>query len=170
MSSEPRPWPLIVPAPEAGKLDDFKNTVRQAARAFMDEYTAYFAHHKARANGASYARSPAPRRAGAGPRTVRAWRDRRRMRVIAADVAEAAAEGISGRGSDRRVSSRSPKPTLFDVEYWPLELAKLGQRKPVAARRSDCGRSPEPAALLAAATAHAFAEAGARSCAARHRR
>ena len=31
-----KPWPLIVPAPEAGKLDDFKNTVRQAARAFMD--------------------------------------------------------------------------------------------------------------------------------------
>src|SRR6476619_5347714 len=55
-----KPWPLIVPAPEAGKLDDFKNTVRQAARAFMDEYTAYFAHHKARGHGAAM-HDPLPR-------------------------------------------------------------------------------------------------------------
>src|SRR4249919_3130512 len=37
-----KPWPLVLPAPEAGKLADFKSAAEQAARAFMDDYAAYF--------------------------------------------------------------------------------------------------------------------------------
>jgi rhamnose utilization protein RhaD (predicted bifunctional aldolase and dehydrogenase) len=76
-----KPWPLIVPAPEAGRLDDFNNAARQAARKFIDDYKSYFERHKARAGGAAMhdpmpptlrkprsKASPAPKRSDASPR------------------------------------------------------------------------------------------------------
>src|SRR5208283_1533094 len=47
-----KPWPLIVPAPQAGKLDAFKSATHKAAQKFIDSYTAYFGRHQKRANGA----------------------------------------------------------------------------------------------------------------------
>src|SRR5262249_14421879 len=41
-----KPWPLIVPAPQAGKLDAFARTTRKAAAKFTDHYRAYFSRHK----------------------------------------------------------------------------------------------------------------------------
>src|SRR5262249_53742838 len=43
-----KPWPLIVPAPEDGKLDGFKKAVRQAVIDYADNYSAYFARQKTR--------------------------------------------------------------------------------------------------------------------------
>src|SRR5215831_3538514 len=48
-----KPWPLIVPAPELGKLDEFKKAVDKAAQAFAADYKAYFARNKARSKGAT---------------------------------------------------------------------------------------------------------------------
>ena len=45
-------WPLIVPAPQADKLDDFKTAAHKAAQQFIDSYKAYFARHTTRAAGA----------------------------------------------------------------------------------------------------------------------
>ena len=121
------PWPLIVPAPEAGRLDDFKNAVQRAARTFTDDYSAYFARQKTRAKGAAM-RDPLPRVVlvpGVGLMGLGANAKEAR---IAADVAEAAAEGISGAEAIGKFKSIS-EADMFDVEYWPLELAKLGQRK-----------------------------------------
>ena len=94
----------------------------------MEEYAAYFARQKTRANGAAM-HDPLPRVVlvpglglfglGASAKDAR----------IAADVAEAAAEGISGAEAIGAFKSIS-EADMFDVEYWPLELAKLGQRKP----------------------------------------
>ena len=42
-----------MPAPETGKLDDFKKAARQAAQTYMRDYTAYFERHKARVKGAA---------------------------------------------------------------------------------------------------------------------
>ena len=65
-------WPLIVPAPEAGKLDEFKAAPREARRDLRRRYRDYFARNNARVGGAqAHARSAAPRRAGAGARPVR---------------------------------------------------------------------------------------------------
>ena len=50
---------------------------------------------------------------------------------------------------------------MFDVEYWSLEQAKLGQAKPTAARRPGRGRSPARAAPSAPRPRKAFAAAGA---------
>jgi rhamnose utilization protein RhaD (predicted bifunctional aldolase and dehydrogenase)/NAD(P)-dependent dehydrogenase (short-subunit alcohol dehydrogenase family) len=153
-----KPWPLIVPAPEASKLDDFKNAVQQAARAFMEEYAAYFTRQKTRANGAAM-HDPLPRVVlvpglglfglGASAKDAR----------IAADVAEAAAEGISGAEAAGAFKSIS-EADMFDVEYWPLELAKLGQRKPLPLA-GQVAVITGAGGAIGAATASAFAEAGA---------
>ena len=50
---------------------------------------------------------------------------------------------------------------MFDMEYWSLEQAKLGERSREAARRARSWRSPARAAAIGAATAKAFAAAGA---------
>ena len=73
-----KPWPLIVPAPQDGKLDAFKAAAYKAAQKFIDEYTSLFrAEQKARQRR-GHARSGAARRAGAGPRPVRAGREQAR--------------------------------------------------------------------------------------------
>jgi rhamnose utilization protein RhaD (predicted bifunctional aldolase and dehydrogenase)/NAD(P)-dependent dehydrogenase (short-subunit alcohol dehydrogenase family) len=152
------PWPLIVPAPEAGRLDDFKNAVQRAARTFMDDYSAYFSRQKTRADGAAM-RDPLPRVVlvpglglmGLGANT----KDAR----IAADVAEAAAEGITGAEAIGKFNSIS-EADMFDVEYWPLELAKLGQRKRLPLEGQVAAITGAGGAI-GAATAKAFGNAGA---------
>src|SRR5664279_2415946 len=42
-----KPWPLILAAPQDGKLGAFKAAAHKAAQKFIDDYTAYFARHKA---------------------------------------------------------------------------------------------------------------------------
>jgi NAD(P)-dependent dehydrogenase (short-subunit alcohol dehydrogenase family) len=78
---------------------------------------------------------------------------------IAADVAEAAAEGISGAEAAGAFKSIS-EADMFDVEYWPLELAKLGQRKPLPLA-GQVAVITGAGGAIGAATASAFAEAGA---------
>jgi rhamnulose-1-phosphate aldolase/alcohol dehydrogenase len=153
-----KPWPLIVAAPEAGNLDAFKNAVQQAADRFMDDYAAYFTRQKARANGATM-HDPLPRVVlvpgvglfGLGATAKEAH--------VAADVAEAALEGISGAESIGTFKSIS-ESDMFDVEYWPLELAKLGQHKPLPLAGQVTVITGAGGAI-GAATARAFAEAGA---------
>ena len=152
------PWPLIVPAPEAGKLDDFKSAVQRAAGAFRGDYSAYFERQRTHTNGIAM-RDPLPRVVlvpglglfglGATPKDAR----------IAADVAEAAAEGISGAEVIGEFKSIS-EADMFDVEYWPLELAKLGQRKRLPLEGQIVAITGA-GGTIGAATAKAFAEAGA---------
>jgi rhamnose utilization protein RhaD (predicted bifunctional aldolase and dehydrogenase) len=90
-----KPWPLVLAAPEAGKIADFKSAAEQAARAFMDDYAAYFARHNARTDGTPM-HDPLPRvvlvpRLGLFGLGTSAKEAR-----VAADVAEAAVEGITG--------------------------------------------------------------------------
>jgi rhamnose utilization protein RhaD (predicted bifunctional aldolase and dehydrogenase)/NAD(P)-dependent dehydrogenase (short-subunit alcohol dehydrogenase family) len=152
------PWPLIVPAPEAGRLDDFKNAVQRAARTFTDDYSAYFARQKTRAKGAAM-RDPLPHVVlvpGVGLMGLGANAKEAR---IAADVAEAAAEGISGAEAIGKFKSIS-EADMFDVEYWPLELAKLGQRKRLPLE-GQVAAITGAGGVIGAATAKAFADAGA---------
>src|SRR5690606_13078890 len=44
-----KPWPLILPAPEAGKLEEFAAAARVAIAKFADKYTAYFNRQNAKA-------------------------------------------------------------------------------------------------------------------------
>ena len=124
----------------------------------MTDYAAYFARQETRANGAAM-HDPLPRVVlvpglglfglGVSAKDAR----------IAADVAEAAAEGISGAEAIGRFKS-IPEADIFDVEYWPLELAKLGQRKPLPLA-GQIAVITGAGGTIGAATARAFAEAGA---------
>jgi len=153
-----KPWPLIVPAPQSGKLGDFQRSAVKAAQKFIDDYKAYFARHKARAKGAVMH--------DAAPRVVLvpgvglfglggSAKDAR----IAADIAQAAVAGITDAEAIGRFTSIS-QADMFDIEYWPLELAKLGARQelPLAGQVAVITGG---GGAIGAATASAFAAAGA---------
>ena len=153
-----KPWPLIVPAPEGGSLDDFKKAAQQAAQKFIDDYRAYFARNQARRESAAML-DPLPRLALVPGLGLFGLGGSAKDARIAADVAEAAIEGITDAEAIGRFTSIG-EADMFDCEYWPLELAKLGQRKtlPLAGQVAVITGG---AGAIGAATARAFAQAGA---------
>ena len=152
-------WPLIVAAPEAGPLQEFRAAAATAARAFIDRYRSYFARHDARAGGGKVMLDPLPRVVlvpGLGLFGLgRSARDAR----IAADLAEAAIEGIADAEAIGRFEPIT-EADMFDCEYWPIEQAKLGKApdQPLAGQIAVVTGA---AGAIGAATAKAFAAAGA---------
>jgi len=152
-------WPLLAPAPEAGKLADFSRGVRVAVADFVGKYQVYFEANNARLGGIKKPLDPLPRVVlvpGIGLYGLgRSKKDAR----IAADLAEAAIETITDAEAIGRYQAL-PDSELFDLEYWSLEQAKLGGAKPlplagqiVAVTGAGSG--------IGAATAKAFAAVGA---------
>jgi rhamnose utilization protein RhaD (predicted bifunctional aldolase and dehydrogenase)/NAD(P)-dependent dehydrogenase (short-subunit alcohol dehydrogenase family) len=152
-------WPLIVPAPDAGKLADFKRAANAAAATFIEKYRAYFTRHNARVGGSKKALDPLPRvvlAPGVGLFGLgRSAKDAR----IAADLAEAWVEGITDAEAIGRFESVS-EADMFDCEYWPIEQAKLGSMKelPLAGQVAIITGA---GGAIGAATARTFAAAGA---------
>jgi rhamnose utilization protein RhaD (predicted bifunctional aldolase and dehydrogenase)/NAD(P)-dependent dehydrogenase (short-subunit alcohol dehydrogenase family) len=153
-----KPWPLIVPAPEAGSLDAFKQAAHAAAQQFADDYKAYFERNKARARNAVM-HDPMPRVVLVPGLGLFGLGDSAQDAKIAADIAEAAVEGIGDAEAIGRFTAIA-EADIFDCEYWPLELAKLGQRQtlPLAGQVAVITGA---GGAIGAATARAFAEAGA---------
>jgi rhamnose utilization protein RhaD (predicted bifunctional aldolase and dehydrogenase)/NAD(P)-dependent dehydrogenase (short-subunit alcohol dehydrogenase family) len=126
-------YPLVVPAPELGQLDRFKQAVRSAVDRFVAEYHAYFARHNARQEVPKRELDPMPRVIlvpGLGLFGLgRSAKDAR----VAADIAESTVETVTDAEAVGRFESVS-EADLFDIEYWSLEQAKLGQgsEKPLA--------------------------------------
>jgi rhamnose utilization protein RhaD (predicted bifunctional aldolase and dehydrogenase)/NAD(P)-dependent dehydrogenase (short-subunit alcohol dehydrogenase family) len=151
--------PLIAPTPQAGKLDDFKRAIHQAVAAYIDSYKQYFARHNTRAGGHKKMVDPLPRIVlvpGLGLYGLgRTAKDAR----IAADLAEAAVATITDAEAIGRFQSIT-EADMFDVEYWPIEQAKLGKEpdKPLAGQVAVITGA---AGAIGAATARAFAAAGA---------
>jgi NAD(P)-dependent dehydrogenase (short-subunit alcohol dehydrogenase family) len=151
-------WPLIVPPPQAGSLDEFKSAAHKAVQKFIADYKAYFERNKKRSAGAAM-HDPLPRVVlvpglglfGLGL-TVKDAR-------IAADIAEAAIEGIGGAEAIGRFTSIS-EAEMFDMEYWSLELAKLGARKALPLE-GQVAVITGAGGAIGAATAKLFAQAGA---------
>lgn len=152
-------WPLVLPAPADGKLDDFKRDAREAVAAFIDNYRAYFARNNARVGGIKKPLDPLPRVAlvpGVGLFGLgRSKKDAR----IAADLAECAIGTITDAEAIGRFESIS-EADMFDMEYWSLEQAKLGAAKelPLAGQVAAITGA---AGTIGFATARAFAAAGA---------
>ncbi len=153
-----KPWPLILAAPQAGELAEFRRAAHKAAQKFIDGYTAYFARHSKRTKGAVM-HDAAPRIAlvpGVGLFGLgKSVKDAR----IAADIAQAMVEGITDAEAIGRFTSIA-LADMFDCEYWPLELAKLGapQDLPLAGQVAVITGG---GGAIGAATADAFAAAGA---------
>ena len=126
-------WPLIVAAPEAGKLDAFGTNVRAAVANFVGKYQTYFESNNARVGGIKKPLDPMPRVVlvpGLGLFGLgRSAKDAR----VAADLAEAAIETITDAEATGRYQALDDA-NLFDMEYWSLEQAKLGgaAEKPLA--------------------------------------
>ncbi len=119
-------WPLLVPAPEAGKLDEWKKAVHDAVAKFVARYHDYFGRNNVRANPKKTELDPLPRVVlvpGLGLFGIGATA---KDAAIAADIAENTIEVITDAeaiGEYRCISEAD----MFDVEYWSLEQAKLGK-------------------------------------------
>ena len=119
-------YPLIVSAPEPDRLDAFKREAREEVGSFIAEYHAYFTRHNARQEAPKRELDPMPRVIlvpGLGLFGLgRSAKDAR----IAADIAESTIETVADAEAIGRFESIS-EADLFDIEYWSLEQAKLGQ-------------------------------------------
>jgi rhamnose utilization protein RhaD (predicted bifunctional aldolase and dehydrogenase)/NAD(P)-dependent dehydrogenase (short-subunit alcohol dehydrogenase family) len=152
-------WPLVLPAPEDGKLAEFRRAAVAAAQTFAAAYVAYFARNNARCNGAKRMLDPLPRVVlvpGLG--LIGLGRSKKDARV-AADLAQAAVETITDAEAIGRFESIG-EADMFDVEYWSLEQAKLGKEpeKPLAGQIAVVTGA---GGTIGGATAKAFAAAGA---------
>jgi rhamnose utilization protein RhaD (predicted bifunctional aldolase and dehydrogenase)/NAD(P)-dependent dehydrogenase (short-subunit alcohol dehydrogenase family) len=151
--------PLVVAAPEDGDLTSFRNSVRAAVAVYSETYKGYFARHNARVGGIKVMLDSAPRVVlvpGVGLfGLARSKKDAK----IAADLAEAAIATITDAEAVGRFEAL-PESDLFDVEYWSLEQAKLGNAKelPLAGQVAVITGA---GGAIGIATAKAFAAAGA---------
>jgi rhamnose utilization protein RhaD (predicted bifunctional aldolase and dehydrogenase)/NAD(P)-dependent dehydrogenase (short-subunit alcohol dehydrogenase family) len=154
-----KPKPIILPAPEGGKLDGFATAARAAFDAYQADYHAYFARNNAASPVKKKELDAVPRVIlvpgvglfGLGPSA----KDAR----IAADLAETTVEVVGNAERIGRFESITERD-VFDMEYWSLEQAKLGKtaEKPLARQvvLVTGGGSG-----IGAATAAAFAAQGA---------
>jgi rhamnose utilization protein RhaD (predicted bifunctional aldolase and dehydrogenase)/NAD(P)-dependent dehydrogenase (short-subunit alcohol dehydrogenase family) len=151
--------PVIVPAPAADKLDQFRAGSDQAFAQFTSSYHAYFSRNNKRLGGIKTELDPMPRvilvpglglfGVGAGAAAAR----------IAADIAVSTVATITDAEAIGRFNAL-PERDLFDMEYWSLEQAKLGKgTEPRLARHVVVVTGA--ASGIGRATARAFRKEGA---------
>ena len=154
-----RPWPLIVPPPEAGKLDDFKRGVGAAVADYIARYRAYFERHNARHGGVNTMGPPLPRVVLVPGLGLYGLGRTKQDAIVSADLAENAIEAITGAEAIGQFQAIS-EAEMFDCEYWPLERAKLGAAKSLPLH-GQIAVVTGAGGAIGAATAKAFAAAGA---------
>ncbi len=150
--------PLVVPAPEAGKLDAFADAVRAAVETFIADYDAYFARENAAVGGTKTKLDAMPRVIlvpGVGLFGLgRSAKDA----AIAGDLAENTVRVVTDAEAIGRYDPL-PESDLFALEYWSLEQAKLkgAVTKPLTGQIAVV----TGAGAIGAATAKALAADGA---------
>jgi rhamnose utilization protein RhaD (predicted bifunctional aldolase and dehydrogenase)/NAD(P)-dependent dehydrogenase (short-subunit alcohol dehydrogenase family) len=120
-------WPLVLPHPEPGKLAGFEKATRNAAEKFVAHYRDYFARHNKRGGGGKRELDPLPRVVLVQGLGLFGLGQTKSDAIIAADIAEEWMAIVAGAERTGRFESIS-EAEMFDVEYWPLEQAKLGAR------------------------------------------
>ncbi len=152
-------WPVIVPAPEAGKLEQWAKDVQEAVAAYVARYHRYFQDNNAKSAVKKKELDPLPRvilvpgvgMFGVGGSAKDA--------AIAADIAENAVAVITdaeAMGEYRSISDFD----MFEVEYWSLEQAKLGKSNEKSLARQVAAITGGGSGI-GAATARAMAKEGA---------
>jgi rhamnose utilization protein RhaD (predicted bifunctional aldolase and dehydrogenase)/NAD(P)-dependent dehydrogenase (short-subunit alcohol dehydrogenase family) len=148
-------WPLVLPPAEL----DFDKAARDAAEKFVARYRDYFARHNKRVGGGKIELDPLPRVVLVPGLGLFGLGQTKQDAVIAADIAEEWMAVVSNAeciGSFEAMSEAD----MFDMEYWPLEQAKLGARTapPLAGQIAVVTGA---GGAIGRATAKAFAAAGA---------
>jgi rhamnose utilization protein RhaD (predicted bifunctional aldolase and dehydrogenase)/NAD(P)-dependent dehydrogenase (short-subunit alcohol dehydrogenase family) len=154
-----KPKPLIVPAPEAGKLDAFKAAATAALEAFARDYRAYYERNNARFGGNKKVLDAVPRLVLVPGLGLFALGASAKDAAVAGDIAECMVDVITAAEAIGRFQPVG-EADLFDVEYWSLEQAKLGKgaEKPLARHVAAVTGGGSG---IGAATAAAFAREGA---------
>jgi rhamnose utilization protein RhaD (predicted bifunctional aldolase and dehydrogenase)/NAD(P)-dependent dehydrogenase (short-subunit alcohol dehydrogenase family) len=151
--------PLVVPAPEAGKLDAFTAGAKAALDTFVADYRAYFQRHNVRQMPSKTELDPMPRVVLVPGLGLFGVGNTSKDAKIAADLAETTVEVVA---DAERLGTYEciPESDIFDIEYWSLEQAKLSAtaEKPLARRIAVVTGG---ASGIGAATAAAFAKEGA---------
>jgi rhamnose utilization protein RhaD (predicted bifunctional aldolase and dehydrogenase)/NAD(P)-dependent dehydrogenase (short-subunit alcohol dehydrogenase family) len=152
-------WPLLLPAPEVGKLDAWRDDVRVAVDGFVARYHDYFARNNEKSAVKKKELDPLPRVVlvpGVGLFGLGASA---KDAAIAADIAENSVAVINDAEAIGEYKSIC-EFDMFEVEYWSLEQAKLGKgsEKPLARQVAVVTGGGSG---IGAATARAFAAQGA---------
>jgi rhamnose utilization protein RhaD (predicted bifunctional aldolase and dehydrogenase)/NAD(P)-dependent dehydrogenase (short-subunit alcohol dehydrogenase family) len=118
-------YPLIVPAPQVGKLDDFAAAARGAAERFAAAYHAYFARNNEAAGGIKRELDPMPRVILVPGLGLFGLGRSAKDAAVAADLAVSWVQTVTDAEAVGTFESL-PESELFEMEYWSLEQAKLG--------------------------------------------
>jgi rhamnose utilization protein RhaD (predicted bifunctional aldolase and dehydrogenase)/NAD(P)-dependent dehydrogenase (short-subunit alcohol dehydrogenase family) len=126
-------FPLIVPPPEAGRLDHFRTAVGKAVAHFIADYRAYFARHNVKESVPKRELDPMPRVILVPGLGLFGLGRSKRDAAIAADLAVSTIEVVRGAEAIGRFEPVG-EAELFAIEYWSLEQAKLKEeaQKPLA--------------------------------------
>jgi len=116
--------PLVVPAPEAGKLDGFAEAVQAAVETFAAEYDVYFTRENAAAGGTKTKLDPMPRVILVPGLGLFGLGRSAKDAAIAGDLAENTVRVVTDAEAIGRYDPL-PESDLFALEYWSLEQAKL---------------------------------------------
>lgn len=121
-----KPWPLVLPAPDATKLDAYRLVACETVAAYQQKYDAYFARHNATA-------APKKKQLDRMPRVVLApgvglfgLGNSAKDAAIIADIAETWVDVVTTAERAKSFESIAERD-IFDMEYWSLEQAKLGK-------------------------------------------
>ncbi|HTZ35866.1 MAG TPA: bifunctional aldolase/short-chain dehydrogenase [Stellaceae bacterium] len=152
-----KPQPLIVPPPEAGRLDAFAAAVEAAVARFAADYRAYAARH-----GAPVALDPMPRVILVPGIGLFGLGESAQDAAIAADIARSWVDTVTDAEAIGRFQSIGEAET-FAIEYWAPEQAKLATldraaEKPLAGQIAVVTGG---AGTIGLATARALSRAGA---------
>ena len=152
-------WPVIVPVPEIGKLEQWSKDVHAAVDAYVTHYHRYFEVNNEKSPVKKKELDPLPRVIlvpGVGMFGIGATA---KDVAIAADIAENAVAVITdaeAMGEYRSISEFD----MFEVEYWSLEQAKLGKSNEKSLARQVAVITGGGSGI-GAATARAMAKEGA---------
>jgi rhamnulose-1-phosphate aldolase/alcohol dehydrogenase len=152
-------WPLLVPAPDAGRLEEWSKDVHAAVDAYVAHYHDYFARNNEKSPQKKNQLDPLPRVILVPGLGLFGLGASAKDAAIAADIAENTVAVIT---DAEAIGEFKPitEYDMFEVEYWSLEQAKLGKSNEKSLARQVAVITGGGSGI-GAATARAMAKEGA---------